>query len=371
MELTISREQLLDPLNQIIGAVERKMTFPILANVKIEAKENRLVLTGTDLEVELQSASELSEAVAEPSAITLPGKKLADICKMLPESAAITLKLQGGQVDIHAGKSRFKLASMPVSEFPAVDMDKSAGSQFSITGANLFNLLQRTHFAMAQQDVRYFLNGMLFEFDGTATLNVVATDGHRLATNASVIETENKSPPWQVILPRKTVAELMRLVTAGDVLNVQLTEHHICFSGPRFTLTSKLIEGKFPDYRQVIPKGCDQVACLDRDVFKNSLIRASILSSEKHRSVILQLHDNEMRIIANNPDQEEATESLTIDWPHPALEIAFNVNYLLNILSAVGPGEVEVQFKSADSSVLITEKDDASQALYVIMPMRI
>ena len=160
MELTLSREQLLTPLNQIIGAVERKMTFPILANVKIEAKGNRLILTGTDLEVELQSASELEQTLAEPSAITLPGKKLADICKMLPEATPISLTLQGGQVAIHADKSRFKLATMPVSEFPAVDMDKSAGHQFDISDSALFALIQRTHFAMAQQDVRYFLNGM-------------------------------------------------------------------------------------------------------------------------------------------------------------------------------------------------------------------
>ena len=371
MELTLSREQLLNPLNQIIGAVERKMTFPILANVKVETKDNKLILTGTDLEVELQSSTQLDQAPSEACAITLPGKKLADICKMLPDESSITLKLNGNQIEIRAQKSRFKLATMPVTEFPSVAIEKDQGHQFEMRDSDLYSLLQRTQFAMAQQDVRYFLNGMLFDFDGEQTLNAVATDRHRLATNQVLISTEHQTA-WQAIIPRKTVAELIRLVTPEEKqIHVQLTEHHICFSGAHFTLTSKLIDGKFPDYRQVLPKNWDKSIHIDRDLFKNCLVRASILSSEKHRSVVLSLNKDEMQIIANNPDQEEATESIPVTWDHATLEIAFNVTYLLNILAAVAPGEIEIHFKSTDSSVLITESDDKINALYVIMPMRI
>jgi DNA polymerase III subunit beta len=372
MELTLSREQLLTPLNQIIGAVERKMTFPILANIKIEAKDNTLILTGTDLEVELQSSSQLEQSFSEPAAITLPGKKLAEICKMLPEQAPVTLKLQGNQMHISSAKSRFKLTTLPVAEFPCVAMSTDNSQRFSLTYAQLHTLIQRTHFAMAQQDVRYFLNGLLLDFDGKNFLQAVATDGHRLATNTISLQESESCSPWQVIIPRKTVAELMRLITPDETtLRVQLTDNHICFSSDFFTLTSKLIDGSFPDYKKVLPKNCDKTVHIDRDLLKQSLIRASILSSEKHRSIVLSLQENELKITANNPDQEEATETLSIDYSQEPLEIAFNVNYLLNILSAIAPGDVALSFHSSESSVLITEAGEDSNSVYVIMPMRI
>ncbi len=373
MELTLTREQLLAPLNQIIGAVERKMTFPILANVLIEAKDSQLTLTGTDLEVELKSCSPLEQAQAKHSAITLPGKKLADICKMMPEQTSITLKFQGNHVFIRSTKSQFKLATMPVEEFPTINITEDNCQSFTVTHADFYSLLQRTHFSMAQQDVRYFLNGLLLDFNTDGSIQAVATDGHRLATNSVPITALDAGKTSQVILPRKTVAELMRLISPDETaLTIQLSGHHICFTSQYFTLTSKLIDGAFPDYKRVIPKDCDKSILVDRDLLKQSLIRASILSSEKHRSVVLSLRANELMITANNPEQEEATETIAINYDHEEpLEIAFNVSYLLNILTAVNPGDVELNFKDSHSSVLITEPSSEINSLYVIMPMRI
>ena len=372
MEITLTREQILTPLNQIIGAVERKMTFPILANIKIDwrASEKRLVLTGTDLEVELQSSCTLDADLNEDASVTLPGKKLAEICKSLPDESPITLKLNGNLMHLSAHKSQFKLTTLPAAEFPAVLMSEANTKQLKITAATLYSLIQRTHFAMAQQDVRYFLNGMLFDNAGT-TLTAVATDGHRLATNATSLEVQ-ESAPWQVIIPRKTISELLRLINPDDTeIEITLTEHHIGFTSPDFTLTSKLIDGNFPDYRCVIPKDCDKTIAIDRDILKQALIRTSILSSEKHRSVVFHLENNALTMTANNPDQEEATESLPVDYPHEPLDIAFNVNYLLNILSVIDAGLVELSFKDGESSLLVHESSEQSNTLYVIMPMRL
>lgn len=373
MEITITREQMLTPLNQIIGAVERKMTFPILANIKVDvlAEEKRLVLTGTDLEVELKSASQLNSEMTENTSVTLPGKKLAEICKSLPEETEMKLKLNGNLMHISANKSKFRLTTLPAEEFPSVLMSEANTKQLQISGNALHNLIQRTHFAMAQQDVRYFLNGMLFDFDGSQ-LTAVATDGHRLASNAIQLNSETPSEPWKVIIPRKTISELLRLISPDETkLTITLNEQHIGFSSPCFSLTSKLIDGNFPDYRCVIPSDCNKTIAIDRDLLKQALIRTSILSSEKHRSVVFSLNNHSLTITANNPDQEEATESLPIDYEHDALDIAFNVTYLLNILAVVDAGFVELSFKDSESSLLVHEASEESHTLYVIMPMRL
>lgn len=370
MEITLTREQLLNPLNQVIGAVERKMTFPILANVLIEASQNQLTLTGTDLEVELKSSSPLEHALADKSTLTLPGKKLAEICAKLPPQATIKIKNNGSQVSIESAKSKFKLATLPASEFPMVNLEQSQSQSLRLTNADFYSLLQRTHFSMAQQDVRYFLNGLLLESTGDGFLHAVATDGHRLATHACAVDEATQA--WQIIIPRKTVAELLRLITPDEqTLTLILADQHVCFVSEHFTLTSKLIEGSFPDYKKVIPTNCDKSIHIDRDILKQSLIRASILSNDKHRSVILSLKPNELVITANNPEHEEANESLSIDYAHEPLEIAFNVNYLLHILAAVDPGDVVLNFKDNHSSILITEGNKNIHALYVIMPMRL
>lgn len=373
MELTLSREQILTPLNQIIGAVERKMTFPILANIKVDvlASEKRLVLTGTDLEVELKSTSLIDCELSSNASVTLPGKKLAEICKSLPEDTEMKLQLNGNLMHIAANKSKFKLTTLPAEEFPAVLMSEANTKTLKLSAEALYSLIQRTHFAMAQQDVRYFLNGMLFDFDGQ-TLTAVATDGHRLASNSITLASETPNESWKVIIPRKTISELLRLISPDNSeLTITLNEQHIGFASPCFTLTSKLIDGNFPDYRGVIPKDCDKTVALDRDLLKQALVRTSILSSEKHRSVVFHLENNALTMTANNPDQEEATESLPIDYNHEPLDIAFNVTYLLNILAVVDAGFVELSFKNSESSLLVHEAAQDTNTLYVIMPMRL
>lgn len=369
MKLSLLRETLLKPLQLVIGVVERKQTLPILSNVLLTTTDNKLSITGTDLEVELVGHITFEYNASESYQITVPGRKLMDICRALPENAAIELHRDKEKIVLRSGRSRFTLSTLPAEDFPNVEKHDSQVS-FSLTQHQLHRLLQHTYFAMAQQDVRYYLNGLLLEVY-PEKLRAVATDGHRLATNIVNIST-NVDQRLQIIVPRKGVVELLRLLTDNDSsVTVTISNNHIRVATDDFIFTSKLVEGRFPDYERVIPKGGDKIINIDRDLLKQALQRAAILCNEKFKGVRVELRHGLLKISANNPEQEAAEEEITLDYAGGDLDIGFNVSYLLDILNTIDSSTVTLTFSDANNSVLITHSEDSGDGAFVVMPMRL
>ncbi len=368
MKFSVVREEFLKYLQLISGAVERRQTLPILANVLISAHDKQVSLTATDLEVELVGRLSIDK-IDDPGEITVAARKLIDICRNLPAESTITLSTQKDRLIVKSGKSRFSLATLPASDFPNIEeMHPKVAFQLSQRAAK--ELLVNTHFAMAQQDVRYYLNGMLVDIN-QGVMRVVATDGHRLSLGVSD-KIEVQSDHIQIIVPRKGIMELMRLLEDIDEeVEVIIGTNHICVSTPFFTFTSKLVEGKFPDYQRVIPKNGNKIVIVDRELFKQALARVSILSNEKFRGVRLLISENLLKIVANNPDQEEAEDEIAVDYQGADLEIGFNVNYLLDVCNTIDADQVRLTFIDTNSSALMEAHDDKNNFVYVIMPMRI
>lgn len=367
MQFTIQREALLKPLQLVAGVVERRQTLPVLSNVLLVVDGNTLSLTGTDLEVELIGRINLEEA-AEAGEITVPARKLMDICKSLPDDATLTFKLEENKALIKAGRSRFTLATLPASDFPNVE-DGPGAMSFSVGQSKLRRLIERTSFAMAQQDVRYYLNGMLLEIN-RGQLRAVATDGHRMAmcTVDAGIDYQDR---YQLIVPRKGILELARLLgEADDLVNIVLGTHHIRATTGDFTFTSKLVDGKFPDYERVLPRGGDKIVLADRQTLRNAFSRTAILSNEKYRGIRLMLSDAQLKIQANNPEQEEAEEDIMVDYSGSPLEIGFNVSYLLDVMSVLSNEQIKIVLADANSSALVQESE-TDDSVYVVMPMRL
>ena len=366
MKFQIEKETLLIPLQQIIGAVEKRQTMPALSNVLIRTSENTLTLTATDLEIEL--VSQIGIIIDEPGEITVPARKLLDICKSLPNEATIKFSVNESKALIQSGRSRFSLATLPANDFPALDTINSI-YEFEIPQKTLRDIIDKTAFAMAQQDVRYYLNGLMLEVSANY-LRAVATDGHRLAycekeTNADIADIK------QVILPRKGVLELVRLL--GDTENtvkVTLGSNHLQVEFDGLRLTSKLIDGRFPDYNRVMPTDGDNVITADRDQLRHALMRASILSNEKYRGIRLILEKDLIKLQAQNPDQEEADIEQEVVYAGDEIEIGFNVNYMLDVLSVTNSDMVQAALKDSNSSFLLTYPDQ-TDCKYVIMPMRL
>lgn len=366
MKFTIQREAFLKPLQQLIGVVERRQTMAVLANVLLQIKENALWLTTTDLEIELVSHC-LPEHIDSDTPITVPARKLFDICRSLPEHALIEFSMDNERAHIHAGRSRFSLTTLPADDYPALDNFVSQ-ADFALPKAQLKGLLSHTAFAMAQQDVRYYLNGLLLEVSADQ-ITCVATDGHRLAF--AKLEAALGSGEYSVIVPRKAVTELGRLITDGDGdVKVRLGTNSIelTFDGVRFT--SKLIDGRFPDYQRVIPSSNEKSIQINRDLLRQALQRASILSNEKYRGVRVGLRENFLCIEAHNPEQEEAQVELEIEYSGDELDIGFNLTYMLDVINTVAGDSLQLQFRDSSSSVLIKDPSEEA-ALYVIMPMRL
>ncbi|MBF8778653.1 DNA polymerase III subunit beta [Pseudomonas fulva] len=367
MHFTIQREALLKPLQLVAGVVERRQTLPVLSNVLLVVQGQQLSLTGTDLEVELIGRVQLEEP-AEPGEITVPARKLMDICKSLPSDVLIDIKLDEQKLLVKAGRSRFTLSTLPANDFPTVE--EGPGSlTCNLEQSRLRRLIERTSFAMAQQDVRYYLNGMLLEVS-TDTLRAVATDGHRLALCAMHAPV-GQADRHQVIVPRKGILELARLLTDPEgMVSIVLGQHHIRATTGEFTFTSKLVDGKFPDYERVLPKGGDKLVIGDRQLLREAFSRTAILSNEKYRGIRLQLASGQMKIQANNPEQEEAEEEISVDYNGASLEIGFNVSYLLDVLGVMTTEQVRLILSDSNSSALLQEagNDDSS---YVVMPMRL
>jgi len=366
MRFSIQRENLLKPLQQVIGAVERRQTMPILANVLIKTDSNRLTVTGTDLEVEL--VAEAGELQASEGEVTVPARKLLDICRALPDEAQLEFQAEGDRVVITSGRARFTLSTLPAADFPALD-EISSSKELELSERELRHLILRSSFAMANQDVRYYLNGLMLEISASG-IRTVATDGHRLAMCELTVPVNTESSQ-QVIIPRKGVQELLRLLEdSDDKVRLQIGSNHIRATLPHLRFTSKLIDGRFPDYDRVIPKDGDQVMRVERESLRKALSRASILSNEKYRGIRLVLAEGLLRIQAHNPEQEEAEDEIEAQYTGKAMEIGFNVTYLLDVLNTVEGDSIDATFKDANSSVLIRDPG-AEDALYVVMPMRL
>jgi DNA polymerase-3 subunit beta len=367
MHFEISREALIKPLQLVTGVVERRQTLPVLSNVLLVLEKGQLSLTGTDLEVELVGRVGVGPKSGDGE-VTVPARKLMDICKSLPDTAMIKFDMDDGKAVIRFGRSRFSLSTLPASDFPSVE--ESAGTlEFSLPQATLKAMLDSTSFAMAQQDVRYYLNGLLFEVSADY-LRVVATDGHRLALHTEKLKIPVTSKT-QVIVPRKGILELSRLLSEGDEeVHLVIGTNHIRARTQNFTFTSKLVDGKFPDYDRVLPKGGDKVLTAVRNDLRQALNRTAILSNEKFRGIRLLLANDELKILANNPEQEEAEEIISVEYKGPALEIGFNVSYLVDVLGVLTTEAVQMILADSNSSVLIQATEN-SPSLYVVMPMRL
>jgi DNA polymerase-3 subunit beta len=365
MKVSLSREQLLSPLQSVIGVVERRQTMPILANVLLAAKNGRLSMTGTDLEVELVASCEAN--VQQAGEITVAGRKLLDIVRTLPEKATVTLAREGERTVLRAGRSRFTLASLAAAEFPLIE-DIGAKQTLRVSRQDARRLIDKTYFSMAQQDVRYYLNGTLLECDGQL-LRAVATDGHRLSL-AECPLLEAVKTKQQVIMPRKGVMELQRLLVGDGELELSIGTNHVRAQIGDVRFTSKLIDGKFPEYGRVVPAQPPCVMASAKDDFRAALQRIAILSNEKYRGVRLTFGANSLTIQAQNPDHEEAEEQMEVTYSGAAIEIGFNVNYLLDALAAIDVDTMEMGLTDGNSSCLIRAPGDLS-AKFVVMPMRL
>jgi DNA polymerase-3 subunit beta len=365
MKVSATREHLLEALQSVIGVVERRQTMPILSNVLLSASDNRLRVTGTDLEVELVAAAQVS--VQQPGDTTVPGRKMLDIVRTLPEKTSVTLAREGEKVVLRGGRSRFSLSSLPASEFPVIE-DIQAQHTLKIRAHEFRRLIDKTHFAMAQQDVRYYLNGTLLETDGKA-LRAVATDGHRLSWCEVVLDGKARDLQ-QIILPRKGVLELQRLLDGEGDIEMAIGTNHIRVQIGEVRFTSKLIDGKFPEYDRVIPALPPRIMTAPRDAMRATLQRTSILSNEKYRGVRLTFAEGLLTVQAHNPEQEEAEDQLEVGFTGEEIEIGFNVSYLLDALGAIDADTVEVGLTDANSSCLIRKPGD-STVKYVVMPMRL
>lgn len=366
MRFSLQREVLLKPLQQVVNVVERRQTLPVLANLLIAVDAGQLSMTGTDLEVEMIARCAVEDS--ESGGGTLPARKLFEIVRALPDGSRVTITHAGDKATVQAGRSRFTLATLPAGEFPSID-DLELVERVSVPEAALKELIERTAFAMAQQDVRYYLNGLLLDLREDS-LRCVATDGHRLALCEADVPAGAKSRK-QIIVPRKGVMELQRLLEGGErTVELEVGRNHLRLRREDVTFTSKLIDGRFPDYDAVIPIGADKEVVVERDVLRAALQRAAILSNEKYRGVKLEFSPGQVRIVAHNPEQEEAQEDIEAETEVDGLSIGFNVTYLMEALAALREERVMLTLRDANSSALLRELSN-DKARHVVMPLRL
>ncbi len=361
------RDQLLGPLSAVCGIIERRHTLPILSNVLIERRGSALSFLATDIEIQITARTEL-ESSADARAVTVGARKLVDILRALPEDAEVTLQLQDRRMQVKAGKSRFSLQTLPADDFPRLAAPGGEAARFALPQRALRKLLGLVQYAMAQQDIRYYLNGLLVLVE-EQRLQLVATDGHRLAYASLALEAQ--MPRQEVIVPRKTVLELSKLLgEVDDPVSVEISGAQAAFSFGGVDLVSKLVDGKFPDFTRVIPTTHQNKLSIERETLRQALLRAAILSNEKFRGVRWVLGADSLRIVSSNAEQEEAEETIDVAYRGDALDIGFNVNYLLDVLNNVGAAQVECSFGDAASSALLCFPAEADFK-YVVMPMRI
>ena len=369
--LKAAQQNLLGALQSVAGIVERRHTLPILANVLVRKTGQSIEFTTSDLEIQVRTTADLG-GDAGTFSTTVGARKLIDILRTLPADQQVSLSASGNKLTLQGGKSRFTLQTLPADDFPLVNEAVDFGPAFSVPQKTLKGLIDQVHFAMAVHDIRYYLNGILFVAEGK-TLTLVATDGSRLALAQAQLEAD--IPKQEVILPRKTVLELMRLLKDGKEegdaqIEMRFANNQAKFSFSGMEFVTKLVEGKYPDYNRVIPKNHKNLITLGRAPLLASLQRAAILTSEKFKGVRVNIEPGVLRIASSNAEQEEAKEELEIDYDGPAIEIGFNVTYLMDALSNMGQEMVRLEMHDGSSAALITIPDQAGFK-YVVMPMRI
>ena len=366
MKFSVDRESILRPIQQVSGVVERRQALPILQNLLLQIQNRKLLITGTDLEIELKTFVEV--AVEDEGLVTVPARKLLDICKEIPEQAEIKFSLSQNRLELRSGRFRSTLSTLPAEDFPSFD-DSDANLTVEAEAKELKLLLDKTSFAMAHQDVRFFLNGMLIE-SGKNFLRAVATDGHRLALS-NIPQAGLNEKEVQVIVPRKAVLELQRLLPElGGRVKIEFSKSNLKVLSENYTFATKLVDGKFPDYQRVIPKEGSKIVMAERNEFRQALNRTSILSNEKFRGIRLNLSEAQLELSANNPEQEEAEESISVNYEGEELQIGFNVSYLQDVLSVIDNEKVKITLHDSNSSAIL-EDPDADQFLYVVMPMKL
>lgn len=369
MNIEIPRSELLPALGAVSGVVERRQTMAILGNLLLRAEEGQLLIRGTDLELEIGATIPVD--IQTPGEITLPARKFVDICRSLPEDARIQIKLNGERALVSSGRSRFTLGTLPAANFPSMELGDTE-LRFEAPAEQLKRVLEKTAFAMASQDVRYYLNGLLLELDGQSLI-AVATDGHRLAKLVTELKTEvpTEGEVRQVIVPAKTVMELKRLLPSDDqMVQVELSSRTLRVSFDSRVLSSKLVDGRYPEYGRVIPMDLPRTALIEKERLRAALQRTAILSSEKYKGVRVSFGQNSLGLQAHNPEKEVAEDEIEIDYKGEDVAVGFNIGYLLDVLQVVEPGEVEVCFSDGDSSA-VWRGQGAESETYVVMPMRL
>ena len=367
MQFTVSQDIIARPLQLVCSIVERRSTLPILSNILLRCQGQQLTMTSTDMELEMIAT--LPVAVDKEGETTVSARKLLDIVRALPANATISFQAEDNKSLVRAGKSRFSLATLPATDFPDSE-GANYLDQLTVPQSALKDLLDETSFAMASQDVRYYLNGLLLEREDNI-LRAVATDGHRLALG-SIETAEKANEKHTVIVPRKAILELGRLLgDVADDVTLAISPQQLKVELPDMHFTSKLIDGQFPNYERVLPVGGDKQVIAERDELKQALSRASILANDKHRSVKLNFSNNLLKATVTNQEQESAEEELAVEYSGPDLEIAFNNAYLLDLLNAIPDNKVKLLFTDENSSALITPNDPKFTRQYVVMPMRL
>ena len=366
MNIQINRDTLLKPLTSVASIVEKRHTLPILSNLLLEAKQNKIHLTSTDLEMQISLS--IDSAAGKEFSTTIAAKKLLDICRSLPDNSEINMATNESRITLKAGKSRFNLQTLPSADYPVMTKTQGLSTLVTIGQRQLKDLLKQAEFAMAQQDIRYYLNGLLFEVSANR-LNIVGTDGHRLSFTST--ELKQNYDKQEIILPRKTVIELIKLLDDSDEdVQIEMSSNQVNFSFANIKLISKVIDGKFPDYNRVIPNGHQNTFTTERLGVLLAMQRASILSNEKYRGIRMVLSENNLKLISTNSDQEEAEEELEVNYSGDKLDIGFNVTYLIDVLNNTTSEQVTFSFADANSSCLVTVPNNAHYK-YVVMPMRI
>lgn len=368
MKITSNRNDLLPALLQVSSVVEKRQTLPVLANILFRVEKGSMTLIATDLEVEVKTSIEVT--AEDDIEFTLPARKIVDICKALGDSVDLELDIQGDKTILKSGRGRYTLSTLPAADYPNLDA-AVATQKIVVSQSELKRLLEKTQFAMAQQDVRYYLNGLLLE-GRPGKLRAVATDGHRLALCDLKTDSANDLD-MQAIVPRKAVIELNRLLHTSDdapQVELQFSNSHMQVEFPNGSFTTKLVDGRYPDYAKVIPTAHTQELNADRDLLKGALTRTAILSNEKFRGVRFKVEPGILHLMAHNPEHEEAEEDLEVDYQGDELSIGFNVSYLLDVLSVLDGDKVNMGLIDATASCVITS-DKGNGARYVVMPMRI
>ena len=366
MNIKINREVLIKPLSSVVGIVEKRQALPILSNLLLIGNANKLTFTATDLE--MQTSLNIDTKIETDFEITISARKLFDITRALPENSELDFQINESRVNVKAGKSKFNLQTLPSKDYPLLKKNDSESVSVKLSQNKLKELLKQVDFAMAQQDIRYYLNGLLFEIQGQK-LNIVGTDGHRLSFTSTKLDDSYEKK--EVIIPRKTIMELIKLLDDSDeIVELEILNQQVTFKFGDIFIITKVIDGKFPDYNRVIPMGYENGFLIDRQMLLNAMQRASILSNEKYRGIRLVLSENNMQLITTNSEQEVAQEDIEILYNKEAIDIGFNVTYLIDVLNNIQFDQLSFTFKDSNSSCLVTipNNDDYK---YVVMPMRI